>query len=109
MFIKRFSIFLNRIVHTCIQSSKRKKFGYQKMQNFTLISNPLKKFFKNAKKNVTEICTFSPFTHVRVRQTCFAYNFFSAFLKNFFNGFEISMKFCVFDTFFGHISTFFKF
>jgi hypothetical protein len=28
--------------------------------------------------------------------------FFGAFLKNFFNGFEISMKFCVFD------STFFK-
>ncbi len=25
-------------------------------------------------KNVTEICTFSTFTHIR--QTCFAYNFF---------------------------------
>ncbi len=28
-------------------------------------------------KNVTEICTFFTFTHVR--QTCFAYNFFGAF------------------------------
>ncbi len=48
-------------------------------------------------KNVTEICTFSTFTHVR--QTCFAYNFitfFGAFFNNFFNGFEISVKFCVF-------------
>ncbi len=43
---------------------------------------------------MTEICTFSTFTHVR--QTCFAHNFFGAFLKNFFKGFEISMKFCVF-------------
>jgi hypothetical protein len=43
-----------------------------------LISNPLKKFLKYVpkkviSKNVTEICTFSTFTHVR--QTCFAYNF----------------------------------
>jgi hypothetical protein len=39
--------------------------------------------------------SFSAFTYVR--QTCFAYNlFFSAFKKNFFNGFENSMKFCVF-------------
>jgi hypothetical protein len=32
---------------------------------------------KNISKNVTEICTFSTFTHDR--QTCFAYNFFGAF------------------------------
>jgi hypothetical protein len=60
-----------------------------------------------------EICTFSTFTHVC--QTCFAYNFFGAFFKNLFNGFEINMKFCNFDAFFdcfskkifkGHISTF---
>jgi hypothetical protein len=43
-----------------------------------------------------------------------ANNFFCTFLKYFFNGFEISVKFCVFDTFFerkkkiGHISTFFQ-
>jgi hypothetical protein len=45
-------------------------------------------------KNVTEKCTFFTYTHVR--QTCFAYNFFGAFFRNFFNGFEISVKFCVF-------------
>jgi len=46
----------------------------------------------------------------------FANNFFGTFFKNFFNVFEISVKFCVFYTFFdfvkknfiGHISTFFK-
>jgi hypothetical protein len=38
------------------------------------------------------------FTHAR--QICFAYNFFGAFFKNFLNGFEISRKVCVFDTFF---------
>ncbi len=95
--------------------------GIKKTQNFTLISNPLKKVWKNAlkkviSKNVTEICTFFTFTHVR--QTCFAYNFcFGAFFLTFFNGFEISVKFCVFwhllwffhpKNFLGHISTFFK-
>jgi hypothetical protein len=64
----------------------------QKTQNFTLISNPLKKFLKNAQKkviskNMTEKCTFFTFTHVR--QTYFAYYFFGAFFHNFFNGFEI--------------------
>ncbi len=44
----------------------------------------------------------------------FANNFFGKFLKNFFNGFEISMNLCVFDIFFnkkmffGHISIFFN-
>ncbi len=52
-------------------------------------------FKKVISKNVMQICTFSTFTHFR--QTCFAYNFFGVPLKNFFNGFEISMKFCVFD------------
>jgi hypothetical protein len=52
---------------------------YQNTQNLTLISNPLKKLFKNIQKkiiskNLTKICTFSTFTHVR--QTCFAYYFF---------------------------------
>jgi hypothetical protein len=45
-------------------------------------------------KNVTEICTF--FTVTRVRQTCFADNFFGAFFNNFFNGFKIIVKFCVY-------------
>jgi hypothetical protein len=53
--------------------------GIKKTQKFTLISNPVKKFLKNVpkkvlSKNVTEICTFSTFTHVR--QICFAYNLF---------------------------------
>ncbi len=57
---------------------------YHKTQNFTLTSNSLKKFYKYLpkkviSKNVTEICTFSTFTHVR--QTCFAYKFFCAFFK----------------------------
>jgi hypothetical protein len=52
----------------------------------------------------------STFTHIC--QTCFAYNFFVHFLK-LFNGFEISMKICVFYAFFdlkkklGQIRTFF--
>ncbi len=70
------------------------------MQNFTLISKFVEKFFKNLPKKVigknmmTEICTFSTFTHIR--QTCFAYNFFGVFFKNFSNRFEISVKLCVF-------------
>ncbi len=48
-------------------------------------------------KIVMEICTFSTFSHVR--QICCAYDFFLVHLLKTFNGFEISMKFCVFDTF----------
>jgi hypothetical protein len=55
----------------------------------------IKKVLKNfISKIVNEICTFSTFTHVH--QTCLAYNFFWCLFYNFFNGFEISMKFCVF-------------
>ncbi len=59
------------------------------------------KVFKNVpkkaiSKNVMKICTFSTFTHVR--QTCFAYNLFLFISLKLFNGFEISMKFCFFDT-----------
>jgi hypothetical protein len=43
---------------------------------------------------VSEISTF--FTFTRVRQSCFVYNVFGAFFNNFFNGFKISVKFCVF-------------
>jgi hypothetical protein len=49
-------------------------------------------------KNFTEICTFYTFT--LVRQTCFAYNFLGVIFLNFFYGFEMSMKLCVFKTFF---------
>jgi hypothetical protein len=40
---------------------------------------------------------FFAFSHVR--QTCLFITFFGAFFKKVFNGFEISIKFCVFDTF----------
>jgi hypothetical protein len=54
--------------------------GIKKTQNFTLISNPLKSFEKITKKkvickNVMGLCPYFTVTHVR--QTCFAYNFFS--------------------------------
>jgi hypothetical protein len=67
---------------------------------FQICWKSFKKIYKKKviNKNVMEICTFSTFTHVR--QTCFAYNFFGAFFKNLFNGFEINMKFCAFDAFF---------
>ncbi len=63
------------------------------------ISNPLKKFWKNApkkvnSKNVTEICTFFTFTHVG--QICFADNSFLLHFLTTFNEFEISMKFSIF-------------
>jgi hypothetical protein len=66
-------------------------------------------------KNVTEKCTFSLL--LMFVKLVLLITFFSAFFHNLFNGFEISVKFCVFDTFFdfikkknflGHISTFFK-
>jgi hypothetical protein len=50
------------------------------------------------RKNVTEICTFFTFTHVR--QTCFAYNFFGAFLITFSTDSKSAWNSAVFDTFF---------
>jgi hypothetical protein len=46
---------------------------YQKTQNFTLISNPLKMILKNLpkkviNKNVKEICPFPTFTHVCLKE-----------------------------------------
>ncbi len=53
---------------------------------------------------MTEICTFSTFTHVR--QTCLAYNFILVLFKN---GCKIRMKFCVFwNLFWFCIKKFFK-
>jgi hypothetical protein len=49
-------------------------------------------------KNVTEICTF-PLLLMFVKLVLLLI-VLCAFLKNFLNGFEFSMKFCVFDTFF---------
>jgi hypothetical protein len=78
-----------------------------------VFKNCTKKLFS---KNMTEICTFSTFTHVRQTSSFFIeppatghhqwsgakkklvllITFFGAFLKNFFDGFEISIKFCFF-------------
>jgi hypothetical protein len=44
---------------------------------------------KSYYQNLSEICTFSTFTHVH--QTCFAFNFFVHFKKTF-KGFDISMS-----------------
>ncbi len=93
-----------------------------KTQNFTLILKIRWKSFEkmNQKKviikNVTEICTFFTFTHVR--QTCFACNFF---LVHFLTTFSTDSKsawnsaFLIFFFYFfpqkffwGHISTFCK-
>ncbi len=77
-----------------------------------MILNPLKKFWKNAPKkvitkNVTDICTFFPFTYAL--QTCFACNFFELIFYKFFN--EILLFCYIFDwkkKFGGHISFFFR-
>ncbi len=67
-------------------------------------------------KNVTGICTFFTFTHVR--QTCFAYNFFLVhFLTTFSTDWKSAWNSAFFDTFFdffqkknffSHICPFFK-
>jgi hypothetical protein len=54
--------------------------------------------------NLTEICSFSlllMFIDLVLFITCFAKNIFGAFYKNFFNGFEIIVKFCIYDIFYG--------
>ncbi len=71
---------------------------YQKTQNFTPISNPLKKLVKNAQKKlkVKQVCrTWVKVKIVHISITFLLINFFGAFFQNFFNGFEISVKFCV--------------
>jgi hypothetical protein len=75
-------------VRICIPSLEKIQYWYEKTQNFTLMSNALKKFFKQEakkviSKNVIETCTSSTFTHVG--QTSFAYNFFVHFLKTFYH------------------------
>ncbi len=130
---KRFSRFLEPfpalLQSKCTKSAKEEKkifylkiqYGYQKTHIFTLISNPLKKFWKNApkkviSKNVTEICTF--FTFPYVRRTCFACNFFWVHFLQLFqqnrNQREILRFFDIFififfkTIFWGHISMFCK-
>jgi hypothetical protein len=116
---KRFSIFWAVSCAFAIKVYKK----CQEEQNFLLLKYSLwvsknaechadfefiEKVLKNAptksiSKNVTDIYTFYAFTYVR--QTCFAYNFFlCAFFNNFFNGFETSVKFCVFKYLFWFFS-----
>ncbi len=64
-----------------------------------LISNPLKKFFKNAQEKFiskTSLTNMSKNGIYAYFHQVFANNFFGTFFNNFFNGFEISVKFCVF-------------
>ncbi len=97
------------------------QYGYQKTQNFTLISNQLKKFLKKCtiKKLLAKMwrkkALFSLFTHVR--QIFFAYNFFWCIFLTIFSTDSKSAWnsafFIIFSDFFqhiflGHISTFCK-
>jgi hypothetical protein len=71
----------------------------QKAQNFTLISNPLKKFWMHQKQVINKNVTFYAFTHVR--QTCFVYNFFWVnFLTTFSTDSKSAWNSTFFDTFF---------
>jgi hypothetical protein len=97
----------NSVLKNVIWVSKNAEF----QTDFKSVENVLKVI----SKNVTEICPFFTFTHVR--QTCFAYNLF---LVHFFTTFSTASKsawnsaffdilFYLFHKiFFGHISTFWK-
>jgi hypothetical protein len=74
------------------------------MQNFTMISNPLKKFKKNAPKKFlakqvlskTRSMNMSKSEKVNISVTFLLLTYLGEFFKNFFNGFKINVKFCVF-------------
>ncbi len=105
---KRFSVFLSHFLRICGQSFKevlirakknffsKIQYGYQKMQNFSLISNPLKKVIK--KKLLAK--TWRKYTLFSLLlmfvKLVLLITFFGEFFNNFFNGFEISVKFCDF-------------
>ncbi len=81
------------------------------------VSNLSEKFYENAPKKViskTSLTNMSKSGKSAYFRHIFAANVLLVnFFKNFSNGFEISVKFCVFwyfqtKKFFGHISTFFK-
>jgi hypothetical protein len=74
---------------------------YQNTQNFTLISNPLKKLLKMHKKSYKQ----NKFDEHEEKWKCilyfchdFANNFLWCIFQNFFNRFEISVKSAFFDT-----------
>jgi hypothetical protein len=76
-----------------------------------LISNPLKKFYKYLQKkvigkNVKKYALF-PLLLMFIKLVLLI-TFFGALFKNVFNGFEISMKFCVFLPFLIFKNNFFR-
>ena len=129
----RFFDFLSRFLRVVLQSLKKvliwpKNFFFsqyrkrcQNTQNFTLISNPLKKLLKNAPKKViskTSLTNMSKSEKSAFFRHVFANNFF---LVNFFKTFSTDSKSAwnsgFFHTFFdffkkkiflGHICTFFE-
>ncbi len=129
---KRFSVFLSRFLRICNQSVQKvliraKTFFF--LINMGIKKRRISRWFrirwksfekmhpkKVISKNVTEICTFFTFTHVR--QTCFACTFFLVHLFTIFSTDSISAWHSAFsDSFFdlfqkknflGHISTFCK-
>ncbi len=90
----------------------------QKTQNFTLISKPLKKFWKMHQKKLLAKTWWKNALFSLLLMSVklvLLITFFGAFYNNFFNGFEISVKsafltpfWFFFFNFLGHISTFFK-
>jgi hypothetical protein len=81
-----------------------------KKRRITLISNPLKKLYKTAQKNVISKTGLTNMSKSK-KSAFFANNFFGTFFQNIFNGFEISvLRFLTpFLIFLGHISTFSNF
>ncbi len=109
--LNTFFDFLSRFLRIWLQSLKKyyydlkkiflqkNKKRCQKTQNFTLISNPLKKLLKNAPKKVTgktSLTNMSKNEKSAFFRHVFANNICWCIFLNFFNGFEISVKFCVF-------------
>ncbi len=103
-------MFLRHFLRVWLQSLKKvlkwpiKNFSLKKLkkvsktQNFTLISNPLKNVLKNLLKKLLAKMwrkhALFPLLLMFVKLALLI-TFLCAFFKNFFNGFEISMKFCV--------------
>ncbi len=101
--------FSSRFLHIWLQNLKvlilpKKIFFWKKQkrcpktQNFTLISNRWKSSWKIYQKKViskTSLINMSKSEESAFFRHIFANNFFGAFLKKIFNGFKISVKFCI--------------
>jgi hypothetical protein len=107
--LKRFLIFLAFFARLASKFEKKYqndqqqkiilKRSYQRTQNFMLISNPLDKFLKNApKKVISKTSLTSKSEKVHISAMFLLITFVCAFFQNFFNEFEIRVKFCVFYT-----------